>query len=122
MGNTASWIGHQYLGPGNPYPNGKPVNSADEVAREHDKFYYEILKVADSLSDSEFRSKVAEADQKAIHDFIRNFSEDGHHWDWFSLAGAAGLSIKAAVERAIGQIIYPRKISIAGKHVVLVWI
>lgn len=121
MLDTAKLIGHKYLGPGNPYPNGKPVDKADEVAREHDKFYTEILKVADSLSDSEFRSKVAEADQKAIKDFIRDFGEDGHDWDWYSLAGAGGLSIKAAIERAIGQIIYPRKSSVTGKHEFLVW-
>ena len=119
MVNTAKLTGHVCLGPGNPYPppkGEKPVDKADVVACEHDKFYTEILQVADNLSDSEFRAKVAEADQKAIQDFLRNFSEDGDDWDWYSLAGAGGLSIKAAVERAIGQIIYPRKSSIAGKH------
>lgn len=122
MLDTAALIGHKYLGPGNKYPNGKPVDKADQVAAEHDKFYSELLQVADSLSDSEFRSKVSEADKKAIQDFIRNFSEDGHDFDWWSAAGAAGLSIKAAVERAIGQIIYPRKSSITGNDEFLAWL
>ena len=116
MLNVPEWIGHKYLGPGNPFPNGKPISKADQVAYHHDKFYDDLLKVADELSDKQFRDKVGEADAKAIEDFVRNFLEDGDHWDWYSAAGAAGLSIKAAVERAIGQVIYPRKSSVAGKN------
>lgn len=114
MPNVPAWIGHKYLGPGNPYPNGEAVDKADEVAKAHDKFYTDLLAVADKLDDEEFRAKVAEADWKAVSDFIRNFSEDGHHYDWFSAAGAAGLSIKATVEQLIGRIIYPKKSSVTG--------
>jgi hypothetical protein len=114
MPNVPEWFGHKYLGPGNPFPNGAPVDKADQTALLHDKFYTDLLALGDALNDKDFASKVSEADQKAIADFIHNFREDGDDWDWYSAAGAAGLSIKAAVERAIGQVLYPRKSSITG--------
>lgn len=120
MPNVAGWFGHNYLGPGNPYPNGAPVDKADSVAQSHDKFYTDLLKVADQLSDKQFKDKVHEADAKAIEDFVRNFHEDGDDWDWWSAAGAVGLNSKLAVERAIGRILYPRQSSVAGNYELLV--
>ena len=116
MPNVAEWIGHKYLGPGNPYPNGKPVDKADKVAQAHDKFYTDLLKVADVLSKEEYKEKVHEADIRAIEEFIANFREDGDDWDWWSAAGAVGLNSKLAVERAIGRILYPRQSSVAGNY------
>lgn len=116
MPNVPEWIGHKYLGPGNPYPNGKPVDKADQVAQSHDKFYSDLLAVADLLDSETFKKKVHEADIAAIEDFLKNFSEDGHDWDWWSAAGAVGLSSKLAVERAIGRILYPQKSSVSGKY------
>ena len=119
MPNVAAWIGHNYLGPGNPFPNGKPVDKADEVAYIHDKSYVDLQKVADQLSDSEWYHKVHEADLQAIHDFDANYRKDpGDYW---SAAGSAGLTSKLAGERQAGRILYPPKSIIAGKHVMVLW-
>jgi hypothetical protein len=106
------WVGRNYFGPGNPFPNGPIIDKADEVAFHHDKFYDDILKVGDQLSNSQFRTKVGEADAIAIESFIQNF----RNGDITSGIGAAALSIKSAVERAIGQTIYPQKSSVTGNY------
>jgi hypothetical protein len=97
------FFGYNYFGPGNPYPNGDSLGPADDVAREHDKFYNDILFVSDQLSDQVFREKVGEADAVAIESFVQNF----RNGDFASGIGAAALSIKSAVEKALGRVIYP---------------
>lgn len=111
MPNIPALIGHKYLGPGNPYPNGEPVNNADRVAANHDKFYTELLEFANNLSEKEFIEKVHQADRQAIKEFVDNFSEDGHNFDWWSAVGAAGLASKLTIEEKLGRIFYPRKSS-----------
>lgn len=98
------YIGYNYLGPGNPYPNGASLSGADSVAQGHDSSYSDILRASDLLSDENFREKVAEADATAIDQFVQQF----RNGDTFGGAiGAAGLSIKSAVERVLGRVLYP---------------
>ena len=113
--DSAGWpkyFGYNYLGPGNPLENGAPLSEADASAKEHDQFYSDILSASDLISDSDFRSKVYEADAVAIERFVQDF----RNGDYVGGAlGGAGLSIKTAVERVLGTVIYPRP-SIAGNY------
>lgn len=98
------FFGYNYLGPGNPFPNGDSLSGADSVALSHDSVYGDILKASDLLSDEEFRQKVTEADAVAIENFVSQY----RNGDTFGGAlGAAGLSIKSAVERVLGRVLYP---------------
>lgn len=85
---------HNYLGPGNPINNGEPTNSADYIAKLHDKSYA----IAKTKRD------IFKADKKAINEFIADFYEKRTIG---SLIGAAGLSIKHSVEKKLDKIIYP---------------
>jgi hypothetical protein len=105
------FFGYNYFGPGNPYPNGDTRGPADIVARDHDKFYDDILLVSDQLSIEQFRSKVGEADAVAIEQFVAKF----RNGDLTSGIGAAALSIKSAVEKAVGRVFYPVP-SVAGNY------
>jgi len=106
------YFGYNYLGPGNPYPNGASLSGADSVAQGHDSSYSDILRASDLLSDENFREKVAEADATAIDQFVQQF----RNGDTFGGAiGAAGLSIKSAVERVLGRVLYPVP-SLPGKY------
>ena len=106
------YFGYNYFGPGNPYPNGSPRGPADVVAQGHDKFYDDILKASDWLSASDYRGKVNEADAVAIQQFVQEF----RNGDISSGFGAAALSIKTAVERVLGHVIYPAQSSVAGNY------
>lgn len=77
--------GYRYLGPGNKLNNGKPVNSADSIARDHD-FAYERAKSA---------SDIRSADRQAIGQFIGDKSIGG-------AIGAAGLGAKYIGESIVG--------------------
>lgn len=86
--------GHNYLGPGNPTHNGKPIDDADAIAQVHDLDY----SFAKSTSD------VRKADTDAIWEFTKNFVKKPN---LPSLAGAFGLAIKYAGESVIG-VQYPK--------------
>ena len=77
--------GYRYLGPGNKLNNGKPINSADSIARDHD-FAYERAKSA---------SDIRSADRKAIGQFIGDRSIGG-------TIGAVGLGAKYIGESIVG--------------------
>lgn len=81
--------GHKYLGPGNPYPNGKPTNSSDEIAQRHDKSYIDANNNQDILNSDWSATKEFAAD------FVNNPS-------FGSAIGAVGLGVKTAAERVIG--------------------
>lgn len=85
--------GHNYLGPGNPLNNGAPVDTADEIAKVHDIEYHNATSEQD----------IFDSDKKAIFNFSKDFVT---HPNLPSLAGAAGLTIKHAVENVTG-VIYP---------------
>lgn len=82
--------GHKYLGPGNPINNGKPVNKADEIARQHDIAY----------DKSTTKNEIFNADEKAIASFSK---EKGIS----NTIGEFGLSTKHFVEKGINRTIYP---------------
>jgi hypothetical protein len=122
MPGIPNLIGHNYLGPGNPLPNGEPVDVADEIAKKHDYKYQEIIdfikykkdtftgteaEKEQQLSDWIYDS-VQEADHEAITEFIENTVKN-NSFNWWALAGAYGLNTKAAFEGAIKKIIYPWK-------------
>lgn len=84
-----TYPGTRYLGPGNPYPNGKPTSSADEIAQRHDKSYIDAKSNQDIL-DSDWVST-----KEFASDFIKHPSIQ-------SAVGAVGLGIKTGAERVIG--------------------
>lgn len=81
--------GHKYLGPGNPYPNGKPTNSADAIAKKHDKSYI----------DAQSENDILESDWKYTKEFAKDFINNPSIG---SAAGAIGLGVKTGTERLIG--------------------
>ena len=57
---SRNWPGYNYLGPGNSISNVEPINSVDDVAREHDIAYggsktYEDIMNADRIAIEKFR-------------------------------------------------------------------
>ena len=54
--------GYRYLGPGNPLPNGKPINYLDSVAMQHDYMYEQ----ANQLQGKERTRKLLEADEMML--------------------------------------------------------
>jgi Phospholipase A2-like domain len=81
--------GHKYLGPGNPYPNGKPTNSADAIAKKHDKSYI----------DAQSENDILESDWKYTKEFAKDFINNPSVG---SAAGTIGLGLKTGAERLIG--------------------
>lgn len=98
MVNTAGLLGHNYLGPGNPFPNGDPVCEADRIAQQHDWAY--------SQTSSNHFQHIQEADQQAIIGFNGVKESNPLHYFCGKL-GLAGIQSKYTVENALGQIIYP---------------
>lgn len=81
--------GTHYLGPGNPYPNGKPTSSADKIAQRHDKSYI----------DAKSENDILKSDWDSTKEFASDFVE---HPSFQSAAGAIGLGVKTGAERLIG--------------------
>lgn len=84
---------HNYLGPGNHINNGPPVDPDDEIALRHDLDYETATKP----------EQVRQADEEAIADFKRNYTDTGN---WHSVLGAMGLTFKYKVESFTG-VLYP---------------
>ena len=82
--------GHNYLGPGNPLPNGEPVDEDDAIAREHD-YAYAAAKTKDDIR---------KADQIAIQKFSKVNN-------WHATVGATGLRLKNIGESFVGEQLYP---------------
>jgi len=93
-----------YLGPGNPYPNGKPTSSADEIAKRHDKSYIDARTEQDIL-DSDWNST-----KEFANDFIKKPSLQ-------SAVGAVGLGAKTGVERVTGVLYPDMKRKLGGKPI-----
>jgi len=81
--------GTRYLGPGNPYPNGNPTSSADEIAKKHDKSYI----------DAKSENDILKSDWDSTKEFASDFVK---HPNLQSAAGAIGLGVKTGAERVIG--------------------
>lgn len=86
--------GHRYLGPGNPLPNGEPVDEDDRIAQRHDEAYARAQSDADVFA----------ADRHSTKEFFRDFVTTGN---WHSAVGAVGLGTKNLVEeRVLGRTLY----------------
>ncbi|KAF6213952.1 hypothetical protein GE061_011680 [Apolygus lucorum] len=83
-----TWPGLNYLGPGNPLPNGKPVNKADAIACNHD-WAYEF---------AQSRGDIRRADKVAIKEFGAHALQGSHH----ALVRALGIGAKYLAEGVIG--------------------
>lgn len=85
---------HNYLGPGTKDFTAKPVDRADEIAREHDLDYNAVRTPEDVYS----------ADRRAIKRFASDFVSNPN---LPSAVGAVGLGVKHVGESLIGHPIYP---------------
>lgn len=82
--------GYRYLGPGNPLPNGEPINQLDALAKEHDESYVRAEDQVNVLeSDLEYTCKF----------YLNSLRPDASPTEkiW-SVIGAVGLGIKSAEE------------------------
>lgn len=86
--------GHNYIGPGNPVPNGYPVDKDDLIALRHDQDYHT------ATTEEEVRL----ADREAISEFWKDTKEN---YNVHSLLGTLGIGIKYGVESVTG-VIYPK--------------
>ena len=84
--------GSEYIGPGNPIQIGPARNPADQVAREHDLGYQDLL----NKPPEDFHKAVQDLDNKAISDFDKVYEETG---DVNAKIGSIGLGIKRKVVR-----------------------
>lgn len=94
---------HNYLGPGNPFPNGIPIDKDDKIAQQHDKEY----------SVARSQKHIIESDKKAA---LRFFVDAVENNNWHSAVGAAGLSIKTFIEQHTGKVLYPTGMKRHSKH------
>lgn len=103
------YIGKNYLGPGNLYPNDlPPIGTSDQVAQIHDKEYTELQQ--SFLNRKDFDKRITESDFRAARSFLNNVAAELRAGNiresgWNTL-GALGLGIKLAVEKLIGRV-YP---------------
>lgn len=92
--------GTKYIGPGNALDRGKPVNTADAIAQEHDYAY------AKAQSHLDIKS----ADEQFIKEQFINILSKGNTNPvdaLYSAIAVAGISSKYGIERGVG-VQYPR--------------
>lgn len=101
-----------YIGPGNDIHIAPARNKADQIAKDHDIGYDNLIKYAQSnyISEEEFREKVNNLDKTAIDEFSKDYEESGN---WQSFVGKYGLKIKTNIEKFINKQIYP---TLPGKY------
>lgn len=92
-GRGATAPGHHFLGPGNPVDEAPPVDTDDQIAKDHDIAY----------SNAKTAEDVHIADKEAINKFAADYKE---HGNLHSKAGELGLTLKHNVEKFTG-ILYP---------------
>ncbi|KAG8241695.1 hypothetical protein J6590_081429 [Homalodisca vitripennis] len=95
-GYSMNFPGHRYLGPGNPVPNGPPVDEDDRIAQEHD----ELHNAARNTSD------IREADRIVISNFSTEFANTRNY---HSLVGFIKFTFKYGAE-SIPRVQYPRNL------------
>lgn len=100
-----TWPGYRYPGPGNPLPNGTPVNFVDQLPCEHDWAYRR----------ARTEEEVREADRAAICGFAAELMT---HGTYTAAIGLAGIGTKYIVESGVG-VKYPnmstRKYTVNGE-------
>lgn len=88
---VVSFPDHKYLGPGNTVDNTPPVDTDDEIAREHD-IAYERARTDEDIH---------EADHNSANEFLTDaIANNNPH----SVAGYIGLKAKETIERQTGVI------------------
>lgn len=100
--------GTDFVGPGNPI-DPKPARSeTDQIAKEHDVGYDNLLKRAQEeyLDEQTFREEVQKLDDTAIHRFEEEYRKSG---TWQAFVGKFGLKAKRTLEAALGHPIYPQQ-------------
>lgn len=97
----------EFIGPGNPIHIGAAKNPSEQAAKEHDVNYTNLINYAKQheISQKDFTERVHQFDQAAIDLFEKDWQETGN---WHAFAGKYGLKLKQAVEKALGETIYPR--------------
>lgn len=102
--------GTEYVGPGNPIKEGPARHGTDQVARDHDIGYRDVIANAKAgkWSEATFRSAIRALDVEASEAFWREYNTEGK---WQALVGNLGLRAKVLAEDVVGQI-YP---SVPGK-------
>ena len=86
--------GHRYLGPGNTVRSGRPIDTDDTIAQEHDALY-EIAQERKRVTPD----VVSSIDAHAIDDFLYDWQQSGN---WHSLVGGIGLIGKRQYENVFG--------------------
>lgn len=99
--------GSDHIGPGNDIIMGAARSGADQVAKDHDIAYHNIIEFArqNALSSDEFRNMISSADQTAIDQFNKEISETK---TWQAYVGKYGLKIKKAFEDNVKHV-YPQQ-------------
>lgn len=100
--------GFSYLGPGNPINNGQPVNTVDEIAREHDIRYYETQK---NFELHKNKHQAFRDIQQADKIFIEQLKDlDTSTWceTFGKFVGYTIIKIKIRVEKCLNFTLYPR--------------
>lgn len=89
----------EFIGPGNPVNIGAAKDAAEQVAKDHDVIYDNIIKEPAS-NKRQHLDNVLEADETAI----KKFKEAGGVKGFI---GETGLKVKTTLEKSIGKAIYP---------------
>ena len=99
-------IGKNYVGPGNAVDSAETLGEVDQVARHHDILYQAIEESGVNLE------SVNSADISAANDFAHsaiNSAKNGQFSDAvIGAVSSVALSGKAAVEKLIGEPVYPK--------------
>ena len=96
----------EYIGPGNPIPISAARNKPDQIAKDHDVGYTNLIKEArrGTLTEDEFKIKLHRLDSKAIQDFEDEVKASG---SWNAWIGAKGLKLKQTFENMYRPV-YPK--------------
>lgn len=105
-GSGITLKGTPHIGPGNTLDQGPARNEADQIARDHDIQYRDIIDQAnqENWSAETFRAYIADADAVAIESFKKSYQNDPR---WQAKVAEYGLRIKQTLEKLFGQL-YPR--------------
>lgn len=100
--------GSDYIGPGNTVKAGAARSEADQIAKEHDLAYSDILDIARTkvLSEREFFNLIKRTDSEAQDRFNKEILESG---SIPAYVGKYGLKIKGYLEDLYGGALYPQK-------------
>jgi len=98
----------EYIGPGNPIPISAAKSKPDQIAKDHDVGYANLIQEAKEhpMTKDEFVNKLHTLDLTAIQQFEEEYKQSG---SWQAYVGAKGLKIKHTIEKITGPIYPPYK-------------